>query len=672
MALGRLLAIFFTSAWFFRVAAAPVAQTNSWTNATSGNWENAYWSLGALPGTNQTILLTNSGWKALEIGPGTVQDVPDSLIVGSLIISSPGTDTVNTLLLNYAGLQTPLQIEGAGTQGELTLGTNCALVMLSSALKAQSPQGELDGNFFVEGAFSESEGSDVAVGTMNVGDTAAGIFHLTNSMLNANWEYIGAYQATFSQQGGTNSARVVLEPGGGYELFDGTVEGTVQMSGGTFNQFGGELSVAFDFGNGSYHLAGGTVSCDSLTIPAGLPPGAEGGGTFYQTGGTNSPGAISLGTPDGSGNYNLSGGVLVTSGVGLSTSDGASGNVSLSGFIQSGGYHQTGGIGIGGAETRFFTVAPSIYQLTGGILDAGGINMNMGIFEQTGGTNVAGTITLGGVSSFELSGGWLTVNTIQHNGGNFFNEFGRFDQSGGTNQVGTLTLSNSAVYNLSGGKLLAGKILVDHSTFNNTLSSNSSSSPGSITLADGTWNQQASGAQSFGTFQLSGDTNSYLVLPHEACLLNFGISIALNWSNTATLKIDNWSGSIYGGGNQQIVFGSNAAALALHQVRQIQFENPAGLAPGTYTARMLTTGEIVPDTGQALPLKINSANMLSNGLFELGIEGIIGRSYNIEVSTDLVNWVLWTNEVDSTGTFHVRDWEAANYPLRFYRVEWVK
>jgi hypothetical protein len=61
---------------FLRVVAASIcltasgleAQTiegNAWTNTTSGNWEEPYWSLGVLPGPNQAVLLTNAGWKAL-------------------------------------------------------------------------------------------------------------------------------------------------------------------------------------------------------------------------------------------------------------------------------------------------------------------------------------------------------------------------------------------------------------------------------------------------------------------------------------------------------------------------------------------------------------------------------------------------------------------------------
>src|SRR5437879_4814531 len=65
------------------------AQANSWTNSGSGNWEQNFWSLGVLPGTNQSVMLTNSGWKAVMISSATVSGYPQTLTPGSITISSP-------------------------------------------------------------------------------------------------------------------------------------------------------------------------------------------------------------------------------------------------------------------------------------------------------------------------------------------------------------------------------------------------------------------------------------------------------------------------------------------------------------------------------------------------------------------------------------------------------
>src|SRR5262249_39356113 len=81
------------------------AQVNSWMNPASTNWEDASsWSLGIRPGAGQTIMLTNAGWKAVQIWPPTVQNFPQSLTVNSIVISSP-TNGGNELLMNFAGYQ---------------------------------------------------------------------------------------------------------------------------------------------------------------------------------------------------------------------------------------------------------------------------------------------------------------------------------------------------------------------------------------------------------------------------------------------------------------------------------------------------------------------------------------------------------------------------------------
>ena len=86
------------------------AQDNSWTSPVSGNWQDASWSLGVIPGTNQNVFLTNAGWKALQISSSTAHNFPQSFIVNSIVVSSP-PDSFNTLLLNFAGAGTPFVVK---------------------------------------------------------------------------------------------------------------------------------------------------------------------------------------------------------------------------------------------------------------------------------------------------------------------------------------------------------------------------------------------------------------------------------------------------------------------------------------------------------------------------------------------------------------------------------
>ena len=85
------------------------AQLNSWTNPASANWESNYWSLGLLPGANQSVFITNSGYKAVGVFSSTVSGYPGSLTVSNLTIAAPG-NALSTVLLNYVGTGVPLRI----------------------------------------------------------------------------------------------------------------------------------------------------------------------------------------------------------------------------------------------------------------------------------------------------------------------------------------------------------------------------------------------------------------------------------------------------------------------------------------------------------------------------------------------------------------------------------
>jgi len=70
----------------------PVSGSNEWTKPTSGNWEESYWSLGRLPGMDQSLVtFSNPGWKALTIGAAHAIAVkPDTLFARRSAISVIG------------------------------------------------------------------------------------------------------------------------------------------------------------------------------------------------------------------------------------------------------------------------------------------------------------------------------------------------------------------------------------------------------------------------------------------------------------------------------------------------------------------------------------------------------------------------------------------------------
>jgi hypothetical protein len=258
-----------------------------------------------------------------------------------------------------------------------------------------------------------------------------------------------------------------------------------------------------------------------------------------------------------------------------------------------------------------------------------------------------------------LSGGLLTTsNTI------FTPDVSQgFYQTGGRHVVsGRLHLDgNWPHYTMTGGELDAANIEVVNSSFTHTGGTVSNST--SLTLNSSTWSEGTAG-QVLGLLQLNGASNSTsaLVLPSSgACIVRFADSSSRGWSNGVALQILNWNGSLTGGGTQQVVFGNSTTALTPAQLRGIVFD----YSGTNYPARILSNGEIIPDiAANASPML--SLQSQSGGVMQLTIGGVSGRTYEVEVSTDLLNWTAWT-QVNSTGTNPVVDTNTTGAPQRFYR-----
>ena len=274
-----------------------IGQDNAWTKPTSGNWEEPYWSLGTLPGPGQSVLLTNAGWKALAIGWSTVAGQPQSLTVNNLTISSP-VDSFNSLLLNYAGFQTPLSVQA------LTVGSNSAMTMLSSWLQLNGPNGV---GMSVGGEFNQDDGSFVGGDQIDIGYIGPGVYNLYSGQLAVNHNFVGGpYGGVFNQTGGVNNNGIV-HLDGQYNLSAGEFGAVVYFNGGTVRQSGG-LMHGFSAFHGSYLLEDG-INDGNLVLP--INDGwcdKCGGASALQTGGTNY-GSLDIGTWGG-GSYTLSNGVL--------------------------------------------------------------------------------------------------------------------------------------------------------------------------------------------------------------------------------------------------------------------------------------------------------------------------------------------------------------------------
>jgi len=71
---------------------------------------------------------------------------------------------------------------------------------------------------------------------------------------------------------------------------------------------------------------------------------------------------------------------------------------------------------------------------------------------------------------------------------------------------------------------------------------------------------------------------------------------------------------------------------------------------------------------EPLPVRFVSFMILPGQYFELTFTNEPDRSYSIEASTNLVNWVTLTNFPAATATTTFRDAEGATLSNRFYRI----
>jgi hypothetical protein len=335
----------------------------------------------------------------------------------------------------------------------------------------------------------------------------------------------------------------------------------------------------------------------------------------------------------GPGRYILSNGVLCVSSTVRSW---------LSSFEQWGGWHTNAGTQVDGGVYPGFEIRTGSFTLGGGTLITPSISINLGYFTQSAGTNcVSGDVGVGtgrGLASFNLAGGLLTAlntsldasSTAAYNA-----QHAAFIQSGGTHIVtnllrlsgpppdylGNLDSYSTTAYVLNGGVLnvpniqLALRAVFDHE--GGTLITS-----GLLNLGIATWSEKTSGQQ-FGQLLLSAPagSNASFSLPSGNCVVRFANCSSVTWSNQATLFVDNWNGSLSGGGQHQFIFGSSSSGVTPQQISQIQFRNPAGVS-GIFPARILSTGEIVPD-------RFLAAHEASNNLMIEWSSGTLQSATNV-------------------------------------------
>jgi hypothetical protein len=578
-------------------ALAATSVITDWTNPSSGDWDiAANWSAG-LPNANQfEVRIVNTNSKAVAIQPTTPVNFPGAMTVQNLRVGGVPPST-NLLLLNFSGTTTPLRV-----LNDFNIETNGRVLMLHSGLNVSNVLN-------VNGVFDQEGGqltfTNWAANRMQI---EGGRFNLTNGYVKGKSLYLG----------GTNA---------GYVNASGLVH---------VDWLGLGFKPAFpNNSSATYVLHSGW-----LIVDVHESVGENGFGTLTQNGGTNSSPDISV----GNGTYVKTAGglfagelrVLGTSEPTLVPPAGvmthAGGTAIISNVLRL----------VGQANQRIAT-----FNMLGGSLAAPRVQLEVAArFTQSNGlVNVAQELFIddgrGIPSSYALSGGNLFVgNAIVSSSSST-----GFDQSGGTHRVtNNLWIANESIYRLSGGTLSVSNIILSgnlgqppqifvlaappFAITNQSISSHG----GAVVIQDST--------QEFGRLTMQGDSG--INLAGTSAILRFADSHTNSWESqlfgvVPRLAVFNWNGSTNGGGTDRLIFGTNNSALTASQVSQIRFVNPGAFSPGTYPARILSTGEVVPMPLPVLSLQNNVTNLVISwpGNFILqSATNVVGPYFDLSNATN--------------------------------------
>jgi len=324
------------------------------------------------------------------------------------------------------------------------------------------------------------------------------------------------------------------------------------------------------------------------------------------------------------GSYGLGGGTLVSGSLSFGTWYDALSYPSSpnpGSFGQGGGIHTNGSMTLNGdfqyqrhvGKTGIFRYGT--YQQSGGLLVSSNVYVKGGSFSQSGGTNLADTLTIHQSGNFLLRGGELiTSNVVVDSQRCEWNANSRrcfhtsFSHQEGTHVVqGSLEVKQFASYSLDAGGLTARNIFIGQ---NGTLSCKNGgvTNSGTFTLRGGVF-EAGNGKHQLGQLEvLEFGYPSYDGPEHpgsldlsgsEGGVVRFRDSRDVQWS-AAKLKLTGWHG--WDGKGTRFFIGTDASGLTEAQLSKVAFVNPLGWGKGEYPARIRNTGEIVPAVAPPLTI----------------------------------------------------------------------
>lgn len=583
-----------------------LSAANTYTGATIIN-------AGALQVSNASGLGDISA--GTSVAAGAALRLSGSVLIGAEALTLNGTGVANDgALRNVSNNNT--------YGGTITLGSSSLITSDSGTLTLDVASGNAitgaNYNLTFGGAGNVTVADAIATGSGSVTKEGAGTLTLNaaNTYTGATIIRSGRISTSNLGNGGQASALGASSSASSNLVFDG---GTLRYTGGgnftsdrgfTLGNGGGTIEVAHTVSNMGLRFAGVVTGSGDLTVTRG----SSSTGLFFAMSAVNT----------------YTGKTFVTNGVSLNlrraealgaTGSFANGTVITGATVRldPGG---TEGSNVDSNFTEYFTLG-----------EGGALN------NATRSNTVSGNILLTGNASFTTSstGGSMTITGPVELGSNQLTvspvDVGPVSIQGGiSGGSGSLNKSGPGLLTVSGNaNTYTGSTIVTAGTLNvnGTLSATSALSisggtlqlgaadrindSASVTMSGGTLDT-AGFAENLGSFTLAG--TAAIDLGNGASVLRFLDSSGNAPSWTGTLSISNWSGTLTGGGTDQLFFGSNASGLTSEQLAMIQFINPAGFDPGTYGAQILSTGEIVaiPEPGSAVTL-----------LCALGMFGSLGR-----------------------------------------------
>jgi len=393
----------------------------------------------------------NNAVGSLYVGAGSYTLTGGTLVVAESIDGGPGTLAINGGSWSAGGgISAPLVFaSGPAVNVSYSLGNSCPLSSNStyvgqSGTASLAQSGGMQGaetiyfgyNPGATGSYSLSGGSLSIALSGCIGYSGSGSFTQSagnNAMGGALClGYNASGSGTYNLTGGSLS----LANGGQGLCVGNSGTGTFTQSGGTSTP-GPSLYLGYYPGSsGTYTLNAGSLSL--FSGGQGLCVGYSGAGTFTQSGGTNTPsGGLFLGyRSESSGTYTLSAGSL-------SLPPGAQGL--YVGYSGGGTFTQTGGTNTvaGNFYIGYSPGGSGTYSLSApGVLSAHGENVISGSFTQSGGTNTAsGGLYIGngsGGGTYNLNGGMLIVAGLAGAGP-------AFNFSGGTLQAAAPFTANVSI-----------------------------------------------------------------------------------------------------------------------------------------------------------------------------------------------------------------------------------